>query len=218
MELGKPIRTMTRYFIILITTFTLLSLSPTAYGDAQHFKETPAQNNETNTSDQSATSPDEMNYSATEEADVDPTETIRYRSIKYAGKFHPVVIHFPIAFLLGAVFMQWVFVFTKKQRIPPIVTTMLWMGTLGAVFAASLGWAYAYDSVYFGEEDIELLEFHRWLGTGTAVIAVLTLALKRFLKKPLILAMLLSIVAALVGISAHYGGTLKYGTDYYSEF
>jgi hypothetical protein len=47
---------------------------------------------------------------------------------------------------------------------------------------------------------------------------VLTLALKRFLKKPLILAMLLSIVAALVGVSAHYGGTLKYGTDYYSEF
>jgi len=95
---------------------------------------------------------------------------------------------------------------------------MLWMGTLGAIGAATLGWAYAYDSMYFGDEDIQLLKTHRWVGTGTAAAAVVTLIFKRFLKHPLILAILLSILAALVGASAHYGGTLTYGTDYYSEF
>jgi len=208
---------MTHPLSILITSFSLL-LSPVSFADVQHLQEHSEPPNQVSPPLTPVPSDEHVSGTETETIEEDPTETIRYRTIKYAGKFHPVVVHFPIAFLLGAVFMQWVFVFSKKQQIPPIVSAMLWMGTLGAFGAATLGWAYAYDSMYFGDEDIELLKFHRWLGTGTAAAAVITLILKRFLKHPLILAMLLSILAALVGASAHYGGTLTYGTDYYSEF
>ncbi len=149
--------------------------------------------------------------------DVEEEKSITYRSIKYAGKFHPILIHFPIAFLLGAVFMQWVFLLTRKKQIPPIVTTMLWMGTLGAIVASAAGWAYAYDSMYFGEEDIKTLQLHRWLGTSTAIAAVITLLLKRFLK-PILFTLLLTVLAALVGAAAHQGGNLTYGADNFSEF
>ncbi len=209
---------MTHYLSLLITCFALLLLSPVSFGDVQHLQEHSEPTNQAPLPVESSPSDEEVLGTETETIEEDPTETIRYRTIKFVGKFHPIAVHFPIAFLLGAVFMQWVFVFTKKQQIPPIVTTMLWMGTLGAIGAATLGWAYAYDSMYFGDEDIELLKIHRWVGTGTAVAAVVTLLLKRFLKHPLILAILLSVLAALVGASAHYGGSLTYGADNFSDF
>jgi len=212
---------MTRYLSIFITSFALLLLSPVSFGDAQHLQEHSEPTNQVSPPVTPVPSDEHVSGTETETIEEDPTETIRYRTIKYAGKFHVVVVHFPIAFLLGAVFMQWVFVFSKNQKIPPIVTTMLWMGTLGAIGAAALGWAYAYDSMYFGDEDIQLLFLHRWLGTGTAAAAVLVLALKHFtpkLAKPIPLALLLTAVAALVGVAAHYGGSLTYGVDNFTEF
>lgn len=148
----------------------------------------------------------------------EPEKTLVYRSIKYSGKFHPLLVHFPIAFLLAAAAMQWFLIISSPSRnyIPPVVTTMLWFGTVGAVLAASLGWAYAYDSVYFGE-DGELLFLHRWLGTATAIAAVCLLSIRRFLK-PLQVAIFLSVLAALVGAASHYGGSLLYGIDYLFEF
>jgi len=146
----------------------------------------------------------------------DPEKTLAYRGIKYSGKFHPLAVHFPIAFLLAAATMQWFFIRTRRSYIPPIVSTMLWFGTLGAIGAAAFGWAYAYDSVYFGEDE-KLLFLHRWLGTATAIAATLLLALRRLLK-PLHVAILLTVLAALVGAAAHFGASLLYGIDHFTEF
>jgi len=212
---------MTRHLSILVSSFALLLLSPVSFADVQHLQEHSEQTNQVSPPADPVPSDEDVSENETETIEEDPTETIRYRTIKFAGKFHPIAVHFPIAFLLGAVFMQWVFVFSKKQKIPPIVTTMLWMGTLGAIGAAALGWGYAYDSMYFGDEDIQLLFLHRWLGTATAAAAVLVLVLKHFtpkLAKPIPLALLLTVVAALVGAAAHYGGSLTYGVDNFTEF
>ncbi len=75
-----------------------------------------------------------------------------YRGIKYAGKFHLLFIHFPIAFLLGAVVGQWVAVI-RKTAPSTIVRVFLWAGATGAVIAAALGWMFAYDTVYFGDSE-----------------------------------------------------------------
>ncbi len=137
-----------------------------------------------------------------------------YRVVKYTGKFHVMVLHFPIAFLLGAAAMQWFVVFRGKGQ--TVVAVMLWFGTLGAVGAAALGWMYAYDSVYFGESE-NILFWHRWLGTGTATLAVIVLLLRNKLgSKGLALA--LTACAGLVGIAAHYGASLVYGPDFLLKF
>jgi len=141
-------------------------------------------------------------------------DSILYNSIKYVGKFHLMVLHFPIAFLLAAGLVQWYQVIRKKGG--SVVPLLLWFGAIGAVAAATLGWMYAYDSVYFGEDD-NLLFWHRWLGTGTALLALIVLSLRNKLS-PKTLAIALTLCAGMVAAAAHFGASLVNGADFLMEF
>lgn len=144
---------------------------------------------------------------------IDPDSTL-YQIVKYTGKFHLMVLHFPIAFLLGCALGQWYRVTSGNGD--KVVATMLWFGSIGAVGAAILGWMYAYDSVYFGDDE-KTLFWHRWLGTGTAAVTLVVLLLRRKLG-PKSLAIALTICAGLVAAAAHFGASLVYGTDFLKEF
>jgi uncharacterized membrane protein len=95
------------------------------------------------------------------------------------------------------------------------------LAALGAISAAVLGWINAYFASYVGQA-APILKWHRWLGTGTAVWAVVCAGLviindcregsserQRFRG-----ALLLG--AALVGISGFLGSALIYGLDHYA--
>jgi len=141
-------------------------------------------------------------------------DQILYNSIKYVGKFHLMVLHFPIAFLLAGALVQWYQVIRKKGG--SVVPLLLWFGAIGAVAAATLGWMYAYDSVYFGEDD-NLLFWHRWLGTGTAILALIVLSLRNKLSAKA-LAIALTLCAGMVAAAAHFGASLAYGPDFLMKF
>lgn len=141
-------------------------------------------------------------------------ESLVHRSIKYVGKYHLMVLHFPIAFLLAAMLVQWYGLITGRGE--GIVAVLLWFGTFGAIAAAALGWMYAYDSVYFGDDE-QILLWHRWLGTGTAVVAVVV-ALARKRLGPKALALALTICAGLVAAAGHFGASLVYGADFLKKF
>lgn len=141
-------------------------------------------------------------------------ESVIHRSIKYVGKYHLMVLHFPIAFLLAAMLVQWYGIFTGRGD--GIAAVLLWFGMFGAIAAAALGWMYAYDSVYFGDDE-QILLLHRWLGTGTAVVAVVV-ALARRKLGPKALALALTLCAGLVTATAHFGGSLVYGADFLKKF
>jgi hypothetical protein len=141
-------------------------------------------------------------------------ESVLHRSIKYVGKYHLMVLHFPIAFLLAAMLVQWYGLITGRGD--GIVAVLLWFGTFGAIAAAALGWMYAFDSVYFGDDE-QILLWHRWLGTGTAVVAVVV-ALARKRLGPKALALALTICAGLVAAAAHFGASLVYGADFLKKF
>ena len=141
-------------------------------------------------------------------------DSMLYRTIKYAGKFHLVVIHFPIAFLLGAALVQCYRVVSGKGD--DVVTTLLWFGALGAIGAAVLGWMFAYDSVYFGDDE-KILFWHRWLGTSTAAVSLVVLLLRRKLG-PKSLAIALILCAGFVTAAGHFGGSLTRGADFLMEF
>jgi hypothetical protein len=70
--------------------------------------------------------------------------------------------------------------------------------------------------VYFGD-DAAILSWHRWLGTAAAVGSLVVLFLNRRLK-PGAMAVVLTLLAVLVGVTAHYGGTLLYGAGYFTGF
>lgn len=144
---------------------------------------------------------------------LDPDSKL-YQTVKYAGKYHVMMIHLPIAFLLGAMVVQWYRV--AKGRGGSVVATMLWFGATSALGAAALGWMYAYDSVYFGEDE-KLLFWHRWLGTGTAALALIVLSTYRKLG-PKSLAIGLTVCAALVAATGHLGASLVYGPEFLLKY
>ncbi len=137
-----------------------------------------------------------------------------YRAIKYVGKFHLMVLHFPIAFLLAAALVQWWRLFTGNGD--QTVSLLIWFGAIGAIVAATFGWMYAYDSVYFGDDE-KLLFWHRWLGTATAILAVTILFLHKKMSTR-VLATSLNLCALAVTAAAHFGASLVYGADFLKKF
>lgn len=142
--------------------------------------------------------------------------------LRLLGRFHPVTIHFPIAFLLAAAGLELVGLVRKKPTLPDGTFFALGAGAAGALVSAALGWADA-ASLRFGSEDAVVLGVHRWLGTftaaGASVAVVLLLGLRKghFPKlKPLYRTLLLASTLS-VGIGAHFGGILVYGHGYYSS-
>jgi len=141
--------------------------------------------------------------------------------LSWIGRFHPMVVHFPIALLLIAGLAELLALRTGAQHFAFAARFCLWAGALGALVAAPLGWANApaVTESYAGFL-ARILFFHRWVGTATAVVSVLTLiACERSFRtdrnnwKTLYRAGLLSAVS-MVAFTGHLGASLIYGWDY----
>jgi uncharacterized membrane protein/YHS domain-containing protein len=140
--------------------------------------------------------------------------------VRFAGKFHPVVVHFPIALTIIALLAELLFVFRKKELFRAAGRFCVAMSALGAVVAAILGWAAASSASY---PSLELtLAFHRWLGTGAAVLivgcAILseTAARRASRRNYRIYLVALTVSSVLVGVVGHLGATLIFGPGHFA--
>ena len=144
------------------------------------------------------------------------------RLIKFFGKFHPLVIHFPIALILVALLAEFLTVILGEESIYESTGRFcIVLGAIGAVFSAALGWMAGEFANYPGELTVILFR-HRWLGVGTAILTVITAILgsrksrtgqpnaKKLYRGFLILN------AIAVSLTGHLGATLIYGLDYFS--
>jgi len=124
--------------LAIVFVFTILA----AQADERHEKQTTEASSETTgaldeTTKQENESKDSGNSSdaADEKPWIAPDSTL-YKAVKYTGKYHIMVLHFPIAFLIGAAVVQWYLVARGKGA--SVVAVMMWFGALGAVAAAAL--------------------------------------------------------------------------------
>ncbi len=138
---------------------------------------------------------------------------------QFLGRFHPVVVHLPIGLLLAAALAEALFAWTRAEWLSGAARFSVLLGAITAVGAGSLGWLNAMSANYDGEL-ARVLEYHRWLGTGTAALAlVLALLSEVYRRRPAIIwrvayRVSLFLTAAAVGLTGHFGGTLVYGVDY----
>jgi uncharacterized membrane protein len=125
------------------------------------------------------------------------------------GRTHVILIHFPIALLLMAAFGE---VLGRVRGRPASWTTAtLFCGALGAVASMGLGWMLVWFS---GFERSTTLTLHQYLGTATALFAVVSATVHwrlaggrpRWWSTALIV-----LTAAMVGLTGHLGGTLVHG-------
>lgn len=134
----------------------------------------------------------------------------------FIGRFHPLVVHLPIGFLLlGSIFYflskrtQWGFL----QKALPL--TFL-LATIGSFTAVGLGWFLAKEGGY----NEPTLSWHRYLGIATTLLSgVMYLHFSgRFGHKPLIANWGLAIGVLLLSITGHLGGQLTHGNGYLLEY
>ncbi len=134
----------------------------------------------------------------------------------FLGRFHPVLVHLPIGFLLLAIIFEWLQKRKEAASYQGLVSMGWFLGALSAVLAAFVGWLLANSGDYPETE----LFWHRWLGVGLAIIATAGWWIKR---KPgnysKVLHNLLSVGIVLILIlEGHLGGNITHGEDYLVEY
>lgn len=141
----------------------------------------------------------------------------------FSGAFHPVTVHFPIALLLVAALLEGIALLRRRRRPRAAAVTCLWLGAVGAVVAAILGWANADAAGEFAGELAPIVSAHRWLGVALVALALVTAiaaTLARRRPRPALLHAYRGGVfaaAALDGLVGSYGGKITYGPGHYED-
>ena len=140
------------------------------------------------------------------------------RILAWLGKFHLLLLHFPIALVVAAGFGEVRSVW-QRDRIPSeSVRFCLWLGALAAIPTVALGWLFAAAGNGVGSP--QLLTAHRWFGTTAAVLLVVTAVCaerdaRRRVRSPGVRLLLASGVL-ITALAAHFGGLLDRGGDYFT--
>lgn len=128
--------------------------------------------------------------------------------------YHPVFVHFPIAFWVGALLFELLAMFRKSEEVHRTARRLLYAGTIFAVGAVWTG-LYAQASVPEAGPAHEIVEIHErmmLLSTSLAVGLCMLAAFKRemsgLLRKLFLLGLV--VLAALMGIGADRGAQLVY--------
>jgi uncharacterized membrane protein len=138
--------------------------------------------------------------------------------LQFIGRFHIVIVHFPIAILLLASLLEILSFKNFNSKFRPAINISVIIGGISAIFSALFGYILAQNEEITGQT----LDLHQWGGIATAVLSSITLFLLwLILKKGQSTKISLyrwSLFAASLGVvfTGHFGGSLTHGDDYFS--
>ncbi|MEM6772553.1 MAG: hypothetical protein AAF597_18390, partial [Bacteroidota bacterium] len=121
----------------------------------------------------------------------------------FIGRFHPLLVHLPIGFLLLAALLEW----WPGDKARTAIRVSWVVGAISAVAAAFCGWLLAGES---GGGDT--LFWHKWLGISVAVLAIAGVFLTR--KGGKMAKGFGLLIVGLLSLAGHQGGNLTHGEDY----
>jgi len=136
------------------------------------------------------------------------------------GRFHVIVIHFPIALLILGGVMESLGVVRRQWRSDTAVRVLIGFGALSAVAAVVLGLLHGTAADYPGDQESWIFWWHRLLGISTGVLALITWGAVEWRarrardKRGLGVTAIILVVAAMVGLTGHFGGSLVYGWEF----
>jgi uncharacterized membrane protein len=134
------------------------------------------------------------------------------------GRFHIVLVHFPIAILLLASLLEIISFKNFNSKYRPAIHLAVIIGGISAVFSAIFGYILAQNEEITGNT----LDLHKWGGIATAALSLITLGLLRLIwqkqqnSKISIYRFSLFATSLAVIFTGHYGGSLTHGDDYFS--
>ena len=136
--------------------------------------------------------------------------------ILFLGRFHPMLLHFPIVLLLIGAFLEYRVRIKGNDRYHAAASMMLLLGAISAVATAIAGLFLSLGEEY----DQTLLDRHMWLGLAVAVLAVFLYWFGRRATRVATAGPqkayggLLIALIALVTVASHFGGNLTHGNGY----
>jgi len=140
--------------------------------------------------------------------------------ILFFGRFHPLVVHLPIGFLLLAVILAFVSKSKKFNSLAASLDFVLLLGAISAVLACVFGYMLSFS----GDYNEETLYWHQWMGIGLAVVSLLIYwgRMKVRQENPRFAkfnsAYVFLPILALLTFTGHYGGNLTHGSTYLFQY
>ena len=134
----------------------------------------------------------------------------------FIGKFHPLLVHFPIALVLAAAAAELVVTAAPRKAWRTVAVANIRVGAAMGVVTAITGWLFASSPVV---DASTFLEWHRWLGMAGAAGAIGAALLSSRLhvsshRSVFAYRFMLFVTALLVAITGHLGGTLVWGARF----
>ncbi len=143
-----------------------------------------------------------------------PDSTPMAKSMAAIGKYHLLVVHFPIALIMTAALAQALYLSRRKESYQETVRFLVWTGLFAVVAAGLLGWAHSGPPQH---SEAPVMFSHRWIGSALFLGAVLTTF---FMEKSrsqgssiwsLLFNFSLFSLALIVAINGFLGGALAHG-------
>lgn len=136
--------------------------------------------------------------------------------VLFFGRFHPVVVHLPIGFLIMAILAQLATRWSKFRPLEMFLPLMWLLGAFGALLAVIFGYFLSLSGGY--AEDT--LFWHQWGGITVMALSFGCYFINKKPDKSLSIPkwILVVIVGILLMFTGHMGGNLTHGSTYLLEY
>lgn len=138
--------------------------------------------------------------------------------VLFFGRFHPLVLHLPIGFLVAAFALELLSRRARFRAYRASVGFVLLAGAVLTVVTTVLGYMLSQEGGY----DPDLLSTHQWTGIAAAITAALAYVLRlksrafRMADKAYLATMWVMILFLVT--AGHYGGSLTHGSDFLAQY
>ncbi|HKK77854.1 MAG TPA: DUF1549 domain-containing protein [Saprospiraceae bacterium] len=135
--------------------------------------------------------------------------------LQLLGRFHPLLIHFPIGILILAFFFECLTIGGRRKGLRESITWMVYLGALVAVFSALSGYLLRSYGDYTGQ----LVNYHQYLGLATTLLAGITAGLLYQIERTqrnnyLLYRISLGGTVLALLFAGHFGASLTHGSDF----
>ena len=134
--------------------------------------------------------------------------------LQVTGRLHPAVVHFPLALIFVAIFLEWIRARNKNQHphTNESIDFILYFFAVSASVSALFGLFLFKEGAYSGNE----IDLHRWTGTAVSLLAAGILVLKRLPNQRYYYAML-ALTAICLTVAGHVGSEVTHGKGFVME-
>ena len=136
--------------------------------------------------------------------------------VLFFGRFHPVVVHLPIGFLIMAILAQLATPWPKYKLLEIYLPLMWLMGAFSALLAVVFGYFLSLSGGY----DEDTLFWHQWGGIAVMLLSFGCYFINKKSSKTLSIPKwtMVVIVGLLLMFTGHMGGNLTHGATYLLEY